>query len=308
MFTAALERTEPAPLDALVRCQGFDPRMGPAAAALDRRMARTAAGRLGLPLTEVEVDVQGFTNRFLPWPDAHGAVLGAVAQFLAATVAVAVIPGTDSWDSLVPFGSHPLLDRCWSTERVEVLHDEALLARVDKVRLLATQRPDLLPHLKVCFAEDRPDNCGRCGKCLLTMSCLVAADALPLATSFPDRIDLGLLSSLGMSPLQSRFHWAAVSEALATAKPGHPVGRAIDRALLRSAQPTATARARQLLDWARGRQGHRHPSWRDRMGFDWAHQARVIRILEDGRPAPDPVRRAGPPPMALRCAGDQPDP
>jgi hypothetical protein len=150
--------------------------------------------------------------------------------------------------------------------------------------LLATQRPDLLPFVRVCYAQDRVDNCGRCGKCILTMAALEAVGALDLATSFPPAVSLADVAALGMSPMQSRLHWAAVLRALPSDGRAGELREALGERLRRSARPPLPARARAWLEWRLGRRGSAHPSWRDRdAGFDWQHQARIIRAVHEGR-------------------------
>jgi hypothetical protein len=287
-FAAAVERAEPGPIDVLVHCRWLAGRMSDRTAALDRQRAEDLAGLLGRRLVGVEVAGQRFTGRFVPWTDAHGAVLAGVGLALSGAVRSVVVPGTDSFDSLVPYGSHPLVERLYSTEAVEVQHDDHLFARADKVGLLVDQRPDLLGLLVVCYAEDRADNCGRCGKCLLTMAALQAAGApIDAVEGFPAAVDLDVVRSLGMSPLQSRLHWIAVMRALPPDGTGGELRAAIGEALRRSARPGLRRRFDDTLAWARGRRGSRHPSWRDNdRGFDWVHQARVIRALDEGRPEP----------------------
>jgi hypothetical protein len=96
-----------------------------------------------------------------------------------------------------------MLDGMFSTDELEVYHD-APATRPAKVAWLARERPELLPYLKVCFHEDRSDNCGRCPKCLTTMLSLEAAGALGLATGFPREIDRAALAELDVSGLQPR--------------------------------------------------------------------------------------------------------
>jgi hypothetical protein len=57
-----------------------------------------------------------------------------------------------------------------------------------------------LPLLKVCYAENRSDNCGQCLKCLHTMTCLRVAGALEQATGFPPSLDLEALEALTPRP------------------------------------------------------------------------------------------------------------
>ena len=64
--------------------------------------------------------------------------------------------------------------------------------------------------LKVCFYEDRSDNCGSCSKCLLTMLALEAAGARDHATAFPAEIDLWLDQPLAVRGSQDMAGLAAM--------------------------------------------------------------------------------------------------
>src|SRR5205085_6312252 len=75
---------------------------------------------------------------------------------------------------LHPWGSHPMLDPLWSTERTTIVHDADAVSRAEKFAFLA-ERPRALANLKVCFEADSEYNCGVCEKCMLTMVGLRAA-------------------------------------------------------------------------------------------------------------------------------------
>jgi hypothetical protein len=64
------------------------------------------------------------------------------------------------------------------------------LDRPGKARWLVEQRPDLLPHLHVCWETDSARNCGRCFKCTSTALLLEIAGGLERAGSFPPRLNL----------------------------------------------------------------------------------------------------------------------
>jgi hypothetical protein len=284
MYSAAMQRTIGAPTH-LVYCDGVEPHHSPDTAAKEVALAHEAATHLGLPLLVVSTDVRVFTDRFYGWGSTHGSALAAIAHSLGGGLTRMIIPTTDSFASIVPYGSSPVLDPLFSTERCEIVHDDLALPRVGKVAALAEQRPDLLPLLKVCFEHDGPENCGRCGKCLLTMASLLAVGALDQATGFPDSIDLDVLRQMSVVPLQSRFHWVSVMRALGDGGANGAVRDAMAEALHRSARPPWRERVRLLADHAFGRRASAHPSWRppDR-GFDWRFNAEVVELVTRGRP------------------------
>ncbi len=93
-----------------------------------------------------------------------------------------------SWDigHLRPWGSHPLLDPCFASAAMEVRHEGAARTRLEKLLELSDWEP-AIRRLAVC--NHAPGgawlNCGRCGKCLLTLSALFLAGRIATATSFP---------------------------------------------------------------------------------------------------------------------------
>jgi hypothetical protein len=142
---------------------------------VDRRarlagVVRHCAATLGLPLVEVETDVREFTDRDVDWLDGHGAALAGVAHLLGTRFRRVYVPATETYATLVPLGSHPLVDPLWSSERVEIVHDGATANRLDKLRLVDTV-PVGRETLHVCVNNDTDEfNCGRCWKCVMTMA------------------------------------------------------------------------------------------------------------------------------------------
>jgi len=284
MFEAALETAARPPLTHLIFLDGIEPRHSPPVAAGEVEAATAAAELLGIELAVVETDAHALTGHARDWADVHGCVLAALATSLGGAIGSVVIPSTDSYATLVPYGSHPLLDPLLSTSTVEVRHGDISAGRAGKVAALAAQRPDLLPFLKVCYEEDRVDNCGRCGKCVITMAALLAADALDAATGFPDAIDLDDLRALRPSPLQSRGHWMDVVRLLDDTGRAPDVRDAILHALRRAARPDLRGWTRIVRDRMAGRRPSLHPSWKDpNRGFDWTNHTNVLRLLDEGR-------------------------
>lgn len=122
----------------------------------------------------------------LTWGMYCGAGLAATAHALAGGLAFALIPSSDGYASLVPFGSHPLLDEHWSSERLAVVHDGCEAGRAQKILRLVGRDPLALAQLRVCTQNaGGPRNCGRCPKCVRTMVVLRAAGVLAQARSFP---------------------------------------------------------------------------------------------------------------------------
>jgi hypothetical protein len=208
-YSAARPRAD-APLTQLLFVDRLEPRHDESVRAEEIRRAQLVADRLGLPLAVMESNLRSLTDEIVrDWEDMAGAGLAFVANCLAGGLGRAVIPSTDG-PLIGPCGTSPLLDPLFSTDAVEIHHDSATKSRVEKVLWLARERPELLKELKVCFEENRPDNCGRCSKCLVTMVALEAAGALELADQFPP-LDKAALDVLRQEPLRE---WTWYGEAV----------------------------------------------------------------------------------------------
>lgn len=210
-FTAAVPRCEPAPLDALVYCATLEPVHDAPVRAAELAGATAVAERLGLPLHVVWTDLRAFTDPMLGWSTMHGAGLGALALLVGQAFDHLVVATAYDLASLTPCGSNPAMDPLFSSEAVSIYHDDLDRSRQDKLDWLVAERPDLLALLKVCYADNRDDNCGRCHKCLLTMSGLRAAGGLHLATSFPAVLDLDAVRAQRVVGVGLRKLWLAIA-------------------------------------------------------------------------------------------------
>jgi len=99
----------------------------------------------------------------------HGAAMAFVAHLLGGDFKRVLFAGSDSRQPYVAWGTHPDLDPCWSTQRLEISHDHCGVERIDKIRRLATVEI-ARRTLRVCWKNRNGHlNCGRCEKCLRTM-------------------------------------------------------------------------------------------------------------------------------------------
>jgi len=107
----------------------------------------------------------------------HGADLAAVAYAFSQRVSIASISSSTSIDRLFPYGSHPMLDPQYSSAAMRIVHADPVFTRLQKTRLVADWDA-ALQNLRVCtgWKEDPQTsvlNCGKCEKCLRTMTALV---------------------------------------------------------------------------------------------------------------------------------------
>ncbi|MGH9441635.1 MAG: hypothetical protein ACRD16_05130 [Thermoanaerobaculia bacterium] len=154
-------------------------------------------------------------------------------EFQAACVAAAahvlsrrfdVVSFSSGWEmgSLIPWGTHPLVDPNLGTEALTVRHDGAAYGRAEKLRALAGWKV-AIQNLVVC--NENPTaaslNCGRCYKCVETMTLLLSEDLLAGARQFPfsdvtpDLIDgLTLAPNLRSSLREYAGFWTAMIPSL----------------------------------------------------------------------------------------------
>lgn len=119
-----------------------------------------------------------------------GAGLASVGLSLSAGFGHVLIPSSDSISYLPPWGSHPLLDPLWSTERTEIIYDGCEITRAEKIATLVGRNPMALKYLRVCTGDagSLGRNCGRCSKCIRTMISLQAINTLSQSNTFPNSL------------------------------------------------------------------------------------------------------------------------
>ncbi len=169
--------------------------------------AREAARQIDKPLIELVPDVRIFTDQFMEWDLIHGAVLASSALLLTPQLSKAYIGSSHTYDDLVPWGTHPILDRLWSTPELELVHD-GVEARFQKIEYIS-QFQVALNNLQVCWESitlGNGNNCGKCEKCLHTMVSLRIIGALDDCPVFARPLDLQGLAHYKMDNPFARFY------------------------------------------------------------------------------------------------------
>ena len=116
------------------------------------------------------------------------ATIAACAHAFSNRLTTLLIPSSHDLMSMMPLGSHPLLDPNYSSASLAILHDGVAYSRMDKMRLLS-EWPDGLNALRVCADALRTDaktNCGKCEKCLRTKISLLVLGILHQCPTFED--------------------------------------------------------------------------------------------------------------------------
>jgi hypothetical protein len=141
------------------------------------------AARLGLPLVVLSTNARALLDPFADWTRMHGAVLASCALLLRPLLAQVYLASTLGPSSMIGWGSHPDLDPHWGSETSELVHHQPDIDRTDKVAVVARDQT-ALDALLVCWEGGGARNCGRCAKCLRTMTSLHIHGALDRCPTF----------------------------------------------------------------------------------------------------------------------------
>jgi len=189
---------------------------------------RQVAEQLELDLITVQTDLRSHAafNR-LSWELTHVAALSAVAHALGGVLSDARLASSDVPP---PWGSHPDLDKLWSSGATTITNDEHDIRRIDKVREIADW-PLAQKNLRVCWENRAPTlNCGECEKCVRTQAALFAFDALDKFVVFPPGDLADRIGSLLYVASKDMHLWQGMRAAIDNRR----VRKAIDMLLVRS--------------------------------------------------------------------------
>lgn len=142
-------------------------------------------------LLPVYTNVRYLDDDWVFWADEfEAAVLSSVVHALSQRLSNAFIGSSFDYPALHPHGSHPLLDPNYSSYDLRIHHDSVALSRLEKTRVLADW-DGALQFLRVCNRSEHYRsgvlNCGRCEKCLRTLTALLILDKLDQARAFAHR-------------------------------------------------------------------------------------------------------------------------
>lgn len=172
-------------IDDLVKARGLDiPLQDAQAFERLRARLRKAADEMGMNLIDVSTNLRETRFRETKWGElSHGAALASIGLALERGWDRIVISSTHSYDSLLPWGSHPATDPLLSTTQTQIVHYGAAYNRVQKTE--AVSGSDVaLRSLKVCALTRTDENCSACNKCYRTMITLELLGVLDRCTTF----------------------------------------------------------------------------------------------------------------------------
>ncbi len=120
----------------------------------------------------------------------HGSFLSAIAHAFAPRFTVASIASTYDMAHLEPWGSHPLIDPLYSNTNLQIRHENAALSRLEKTQLVG-EWDVAVEQLRVCNEKTSYSkgnyNCGKCEKCVRTMTALLSLNLLNRANTFVEK-------------------------------------------------------------------------------------------------------------------------
>jgi len=147
------------------------------------------AREAGIIFIPVYTNVRYLNDDWTFWEHVfHDAVFSAIAHAFSQRLTVVSIASTYAIPDIKPYGTHPLLDQCYSSSDLLIRHDGITLTRLDKTKLVADWDV-ALQKIRVCNKSDlyRTDmlNCGKCEKCVRTMLAFLALGVLEKSRAFP---------------------------------------------------------------------------------------------------------------------------
>lgn len=174
-------------IDDLLTVWGFDVGVYDAAEFLPMaKILSSAAQRVGVNHAIVRTNLRDSIAVFKrSWgPLTFGVGLAFIGLILEQRFREVVLGSSYPFGSLVPWGSHPMLDPLFSTSSLRIVHDGASFTRIGKTNVVA-KLPEVAMALHVCQASG-VENCSRCEKCYRTM---VALDILGQRERFQNSFD-----------------------------------------------------------------------------------------------------------------------
>lgn len=166
------------------------------------------SAQTGKAIVEVETNLRDFTNQHGAWGEKiHGPALASVGLLLDSLLERIYIPSTNAYADLFPWASHPLVDPLWSTEAIQIIHDGCEASRFEKVAAIAGD-DRALSTLRVCW-ENRNGayNCGKCEKCLRTMTALEILGTMNRCPTFSVPFNLESIRQFKLTTHISQLHW-----------------------------------------------------------------------------------------------------
>lgn len=197
--------TEPAAISRAIFIHGFDigKRRGNAElGTFEQTRARLAkvCEAVGVSLSTCSTNLRQIKTKSGFWTGRfYGPAALAMAHALVPGRCYLKIAGTYDIANLAPIGSSPLVDVLFSSQRLQVLHEDLRFSRLAKLRNLIAW-PLGIDNLRVCAMPGRTTyNCRTCEKCVRTRLGLLAAGCLQSDALGNHCVTLAELSAVELS-------------------------------------------------------------------------------------------------------------
>lgn len=197
---------------------------------LETRLARVAAST-GTTSLSIATNLRESSWQRTNWGKMGQApALAAIALSLEGRFQRVLLPSSIPYTSTRPWGTHPLVDPLLSTSRMLIRNDGAAFRRAAKTKMVA-QSDLAMENLRVCWMGRSDGNCGKCEKCLRTLTMFELLGLRERCVTFPaDAWSLDGLAALRLRQEIDRRHMERIRLlALDCSRPD--VVRAVDRSL-----------------------------------------------------------------------------
>jgi hypothetical protein len=174
----------------------------------------------------------------------QGPALAALALVLESRYRRVLLPSSMAYSASRVWGTHPLTDPLLSTTVMDLRDDGAHDTRRTKISTIADSAL-AMQHLRVCWMAQSDRNCGKCEKCLRTLTAFELAGKRDRCVTFPrEAWSLEALTSLRYRNDLDRRYMSRLAE-YATAQGRADIARSIGKAVRRYDFRVASVR------WAR---------------------------------------------------------
>jgi hypothetical protein len=224
----------PIHIDDLITVWGLDVPLGnPGAFARVRANVEEVAAAVGKRSVTLATNLRESGWRDTNWGlVGQGPALAAIALALESRYRRVLLPSSLSYSSIRVWGTHPLVDPLLSTTRLDIRDDGAHDNRRGKIAVVAES--DLaMQHLRVCWMDQSDRNCGKCEKCLRTLTAFELLGKRERCVTFPpDAWSVEALATLRYRNDLDRRYMSRLAEH-AQAQGRDDIARAIARAVRR---------------------------------------------------------------------------
>jgi hypothetical protein len=244
----------PIHIDELITVWGLDVPLGnPGAFARVRGNIAAVADALGKSTVTMATNLRESGWQATNWGlMGQAPALAAFALVLESRYRRVLLPSSLSYGSIRVWGTHPLVDPLLSTTRLDIRDDGAHDNRRAKIALVSGSEL-AMQHLRVCWMDQSDRNCGKCEKCLRTLTAFELLGKRDRCVTFPaDAWSLDALASLRYRNDLDRRYMTRLSEH-ARAQGREDIAKAIDHAVSRYDFRVKAVRWARRLGFRKGR-------------------------------------------------------